>query len=117
MNWGKSFPGSSIALFEWVESKVPPVEYTGSGNPKNASEFIVERSIDPSTGQYENYYYFWVQNVKEISTHAVKKAGRKVSTFNLARYLADPIGQVLNTVSFISAGTQTWQCCSCKQPQ
>ena len=109
LNWGKSFPGSSIALFEWVESKVPPVEYRGTGSPKNASEFIVERSVDPSTGEYINYYYFWVQNERIVSTQAAKKAGRKFSTFDLAKYLADPIGQGLNTISFISAGTQTSQ--------
>lgn len=35
---------------------------------------------------------------------ASQLAGRKTSTFNLARFLADPIGQGLNTVSYISAG-------------
>ena len=109
LNWGKSFPGSSIALFEWVESKVPPAEYQGTGTPKNISEFIVERTIDPSTGAYVNCYYFWVQNVREVSNQAATLAKRKFSTFDLAKYLADPIGQGINTVSFISAGTQTSQ--------
>ena len=109
LNWGKSFPGSSIALFEWVESKVPPAEYQGTGVPKNISEFITERTIDPSTGTYVNCYYFWVQNVREVSNQAATLAKRKFSTFDLAKYLADPIGQGINTVSYISAGTQTSQ--------
>ena len=107
LNWGSTFPGSSITLYEWVESKVTPLEYAASGatgTPKNGSEFIVERRIDPVTNLYVNYYYYWVQNVSTISTLAATLAGRKTSTFNLARYIADPIGQGLNTVSFISAG-------------
>jgi len=107
LNWGSTFPGSGITVYEWVESKQQPFEYSGTGTPKNASEFIVERNIDPSTGQYETYYYYWVQNVREISTLAATQAGRKFSTFDIAKYLADPIGQGINTVSFISAGTQT----------
>jgi hypothetical protein len=107
LNWGSTFPGSAITLFEWVESDVPPLEYAangGTGTPKNGSEFIIERRIDPATNQYRNYYYYWVQNVSSISTLASQLAGRKTTTFNLARFLADPIGQGLNTVSFISAG-------------
>ena len=52
-----------------------------------------------------------VQNERIVSTHAAKKAGRKFSTFDLAKYFADPIGQGLNTISFISAGTQTSKHC------
>lgn len=110
LNWGSAFPGSAITLYEWVESTVQPLEYIstgGTGTPKNGSEFIVERRIDPSTNSHRNFYYFWVQNVSTISTQAATVAGRKTSTFNLARYLADPIGQGINTVSFISAGTQS----------
>ena len=106
LNWGSAFPGSGITLYEWVESKTPPNSYTGTGVPKNASEFIVERAIDSSTGAYIPYYYFWVQNAQTVSTQAARKAGRKFSTFDLAKYLADPNGQGLNTVSFISAGAQ-----------
>ena len=107
LNWGSTFPGSSITLYEWVESKVTPLEYAangGSGTPKNGSEFIVERRIDPVTNLYINCYYYWVQNVSSISTLAATLAGRKTTTFDLARFIADPIGQGLNTVSFISAG-------------
>ena len=107
LNWGSTFPGSSITLYEWVESKVTPLEYAangGTGTPKNGSEFIVERRMDPVTNLYVNYFYFWVQNVSRISTLAATLAGRKTTTFDLARFIADPIGQGLNTISFISAG-------------
>ena len=107
LNWGSTFPGSAITVYEWVESKVTPLEYAdagGTGTPKNGSEFIIERRLDPVSNLYINCYYYWVQNVSTISTLASQLAGRKTSTFNLARYLADPIGQGLNTVSYISAG-------------
>ena len=103
-NWGSAFPGSSISVYEWVESKNLPLDYQGTGTPKNGSEYIVERRRDKSTGDYTNYYYYWVQNVEEVSNQAAVNSGRKFSTQQVARYLADPIGQGLNTVSFISAG-------------
>ena len=107
LNWGSTFPGSAITLYEWVESKVTPLEYAdagGTGTPKNGSEFIVERRLDPASNLYINCYYYWVQNVSVIADLAFTTAGRKTTTFNLARFLADPIGQGLNTVSYISAG-------------
>ena len=107
LNWGSTFPGSAITLYEWVESKVTPLEYAdagGTGTPKNGSEFIIERRLDPASNLYINCYYYWVQNVSVIADLAFTTAGRKTTTFNLARFLADPIGQGLNTVSYISAG-------------
>ena len=107
LNWGSSFPGSAITLYEWTENLSPPLSYAGTGTPKNGSEFIVERRIEPTTGLFVNYYYYWVQNVNALTNKAITQQNRKFTTFELARYLADPIGQGLNTVSYISAGTST----------
>ena len=102
LNWGSTFPGSGITLLEWVEDTVPPVNYTGTGVPKNNSEFVVERRIDKVTGRYVNFYYFWVQNKTDLENVAIEDLGREYDTFTLAKYLADPIGTGLPLISFVS---------------
>ena len=102
LNWGQTFPGSGITLYEWVESAVPPVNYTGTGTPKNNSEFVLERRLNKTNGRYTNYYYFWVQNKTELENTAIEDLGRQYDTFTLAKYLADPLGAGLPLISFIS---------------
>ena len=102
LNWGKAFPGSSITLYEWVKSKVLPQSYVGSGNPKNAVDYITETTKNPETGLNEICYYFWVQNKRDLDTEVSTDLYRKHSTFELARLLADPIGQGLPLISFVS---------------
>tara|TARA_R110001592_G_scaffold6330_5_gene34124 strand:- start:10550 stop:28219 length:17670 start_codon:yes stop_codon:yes gene_type:complete len=102
LNWGKTFPGSSITLFEWVESNTLPQTYIGSGTPKNLVEYITEVSKDDVTGLNNIKYYFWVQNKTELEPTVVEDLGRTHNTFELARLLADPIGQGLPLISFIS---------------
>ena len=106
-NWGNAFPGSTIRLYEWVKSDNPPLRYEGTGTPKNGSEYLSERKTDPATGEKKNCYYYWVQNKRELTTFAKEKHLRKFNTFDLAKYLSDPMGQGLNTISFISSGNQT----------
>ena len=102
LNWGSTFPGSGITLLEWVEDTTPPTNYTGTGTPKNNSQFVVERRYNRVTGRYINYYYFWVQNKTTLENIAVEELGREYDTFTLAKYLADPIGSGLPLISFVS---------------
>ena len=102
LNWGSTFPGSGITLYEWVEDSVPPVNYTGTGIPKNTAEFVVERRINPVNGRYTNYYYFWVQNKTVLENSAVEDLGREYDTLTLAKYLADPVGAGIPLISFVS---------------
>ena len=102
LNWGQTFPGSGITLFEWVEDTNPPVNYKGTGIPKNTAQFVLERRINPVNGRYTNYYYFWVQNKTTLETSSIEDLGREYDTFTLAKYLADPIGSGLPLISFVS---------------
>ena len=106
-NWGDTFPGSVLNLLEWTESLVPPTEYRGTGTPKNAVEYITDRRKDPKSGEYTTYYYFWVMNKEELTSFAKERYLRKMSTKDLAKNLSNPIGQGLNTISFISSNEQT----------
>ena len=102
LNWGSTFPGSGITLYEWVESLRPPVEYAGTGTVKNNSEFVLERRYNPVNNSYTNYYYFWVQNKQTLENGIRVNLGREYDTFTLAKYIADPIGAGLPLISFIS---------------
>ena len=102
LDWGKAMPGSGITLYEWCESEQLPLEYTGTGTPKNGSEYITEVRYDNRINDYKAYYYFWIQNKEEITNYPGIQSNRKFTTVELARYLADPIGQGLHTLSFVS---------------
>jgi hypothetical protein len=102
LNWGKTFPGSSVTLYEWVESKSLPQSYIGTGTPKNALDYVTETFKDPVTGVNQTCYYYWVQNKQELDNHVATDLNRQYSTFELARLLADPVGQGLPLISFVS---------------
>ena len=80
-NWGELFPTSSIDIYEWTKSPVPPDEYmeistTGiaidgvelTGIPYGEADqygdiqyhWCEDIVLNPNTNQIETYYYFWV---------------------------------------------------------
>lgn len=58
--WGQLFPGSTIAIYEWVKSPVPPSEYIGTGIPRNTDNYVQLVTSNRFTGDTEINYYFWV---------------------------------------------------------
>ena len=61
-NWGRLFPGSTVQVAEWVESRVPPSAYTGSGTPlyPDNSAYSIVTTVNPDSKEYVSYYYYWV---------------------------------------------------------
>lgn len=102
VNWGRTFPGSSITICEWVESKALPQNWNGNGTPRWPDKYIAERRIDPDTGKYVTYYYYWVQNRTVVDNRIKRSLGRQFDTETLARYIANPVGYGLSLASFIS---------------
>ena len=102
LNWGKTFPGSGVTLYEWVESLVPPSQWGSDGQPKNGSEFVLERRYDTTTRTFRNFYYYWVQNRTVLEETPRRNLGREYDTFTLAKYIADPVGSGLPLISFVS---------------
>ena len=101
-NWGRSFPGSTITICEWIESKSLPQNWNGNGSPRWSDAFVTERHLDPVTGKYELYYYYWVQNRTILDDRAKRDLGRKWDTQTIARYISNPTGNGLNLISFVS---------------
>ena len=102
VNWGRTFPGSSITICEWIESKALPQNWNGNGTPRWPDKYIAERRIDSETGKYVTYYYYWVQNRTVVDSRNTRSLGRQFDTETIARYIANPVGYGLSMASFIS---------------
>lgn len=102
VNWGRTFPGSTITICEWVESKSLPQNWNGNGTPRWPDKYIAERRVDPETGKYVTYYYYWVQNRTVVDNRIKRSLGRQFDTETIARYIANPVGYGLSMASFIS---------------
>ena len=81
--WGKQFPGSSVEMYEWIQTTVPPQQWQSSSNLgllvnlENVSgtpyhtlnengepQYLwSERVEKDKTGVLKTLYYFWVKNL------------------------------------------------------
>ena len=98
-NWNALAPGASIDVYEWVETKLLPSEWSAiadteaglklgvSGQPKyDDSIYSIKNVLVPITGSLEPRYYFWVKQktvVPEIS-------GRSISSASVAAEITNP---------------------------
>jgi hypothetical protein len=88
-NWGRSFPGSTIAIYEWVQSDVPPSKYTGTGIPKDTTTFVQVNTSNRFTSATQTNYYFWVLN----ATDKPNVENRTMAALDVALLLQSPKSQ------------------------
>jgi len=96
-NWGKTFPGSSIDVYEWVESTLTPEEWNRSSNSVTGLQFVSGQA-QPDFTEVEKYnsrldtlvstYYFWVKNTSSLPGQSV--VNRKNTTTFVAGLIANP---------------------------
>jgi hypothetical protein len=91
--WGKTFPGSSIHVYEWIESDFLPSDYVGlvgDGEPKYSdnSAYVTSSYVDSNTGVVKVKYYYWVRN--KVSNTTLSKSH---SVAALADIIANPLNQ------------------------
>ena len=112
-NWGATFPGSSISVYEWVRSEYLPSEWASiadtneglikgiSGQPKypDNSVLSIKQVYNSITQQFTNVYYYWVKNKVNIPSEAV---GRRLSALAVAGLIADPKGQNVKAINILS---------------
>ena len=101
-NWGKLFPGSSIDIYEWTESRLLPSQWntligTQEGNSGNLSgtplhiddsQYTIIQRYNSKLDTLVNYYYYWVKNKSTMPTNSVVK--RKNTTAYVANLIANP---------------------------
>lgn len=92
-NWGKTFPGSLIHVYEWISTDVLPSEYVDSGQegvPKysNDGAYVTLPYVDGNTGIVRNKYCYWVRARTTVPSKA-----KSHSVLALESMIRDPILQ------------------------
>jgi len=112
-NWGKLFPGATIDVYEWVKSDLLPSEWASqadtndgltkgiSGQPKYPDNSIlsVKQLFNNVTRSFENVYFFWVKNKVNVPE---ANNNRRISSYQVASIIADPIANGLKFVEILS---------------
>jgi len=98
-HWGQTFPGSSINVYEWIESRLLPsewnnrVEGTGSTISGTAlygddSNYTVVQKYDSRLDRFVDLYYYWVKGKTTIPTNSV--VNRKNTVAFIANLITNP---------------------------
>ena len=98
-HWGQTFPGSSIDVYEWVESRLLPSEWnrrqnetgrivTGTALYGDDSRYTVVQKYDSRLDGFVNFYYYWVKDKTSIPTNSV--VNRKNTVAFIANLIKNP---------------------------
>lgn len=98
--WGQLFPGSSVDVYQWISSSVPPVNYTGPGTPYSLNSYTISTSLNQQ-GIIGIQYYFWVRGIDTVSIIAKKT----LSVVTLAQYIESPKSSGISYLAPINAST------------
>lgn len=105
-NWGNLFPGSSVDIYEWIESPLSPSEYSlradtvpgltvgVSGKPLHPDNTVltIKQKYNPVSDSYVSYYYFWVRNSVFMPAKDKSVVDRKNTSAYVANVIANPLG-------------------------
>jgi len=84
--WGVPFPGSDVTIYSWIVSNSLPIEYVGTGTPKDIDSYSVEYVLNASQVLAPIYFY-WVRNTNVIFT----KTGKTLADSTIESYIKSPI--------------------------
>ena len=97
LHWGELFKGSTINVYEWVESNVLPSQYnnnyrSSNGVPKHVddSAYVEVIDVDQTTGIVTNKYYFWIYDETQLD-EALES--RTLPVRAIADYIENPKSQ------------------------
>jgi hypothetical protein len=96
--WGQLFPGSTIDMYQWISSTVPPSEYAGPGSVRSVSSYVISSGVDEQ-GFLITTYYFWVSGLLTVA----RSAKKTLSVSTLARYIENPRGSGIPYLAPINA--------------
>jgi hypothetical protein len=98
--WGQVFPGSSIDVYQWIESDQSPATYTGPGTPFSTVSFSVKTLLSQQ-GTFLTRYFFWVRGLTTVAT----QKGKTLSVDTVARYIQDPRSTGIAYLAPLNAST------------
>ncbi len=112
--WNTLFPGSSVDIYEWVESKYKPNEWNTkadteeglaagiSGQTLYASNtYSYIKRWDSVSKTYKYTYYYWVKSKKTIPN----VVGRKMSAQDVSSLIGNPRGQAYKYLALTSSNS------------
>jgi len=101
-NFNKMFTGSSVDVYEWVETDLTPERWDATADTEEglvkgisgtsaygSAAFVTKRLYDNVSGNFYNKYYYWVKNKKVLP----QVTFRKTTAFDVAQLIQDPAGQ------------------------
>jgi hypothetical protein len=98
--WGQIFPGSTVDVYQWIESTGAPADDTGPGTPLNTVSFVVNTSLSRQN-VFDTRYYFWVRGISTVAT----QQGKTLSIDTVARYIENPRATGIAYLAPIDANT------------
>jgi len=98
--WGQIFPGSSVDVYQWIVSPVPPANYTGPGIPHDTVSYSIN-SVLSTNGTFSTQYFFWVRGLTEVAT----QKGKTLGVNTVAQYIANPRASGIAYIAPINAST------------
>ena len=115
-DWNKLIRGSSIDVFEWVESDYVPQVYDELADTDNGlrlgisgqslygnTRYSTQLVYDKTSQNFRAKYYFWVQNKRTIPTDYKPK--RKLNCVDIENLIENPRLQGYKYVSFLGKNT------------
>jgi hypothetical protein len=98
--WGQLFPDSSVDVYQWIVSEVPPAEYAGPGTPYSTDSYVISSSVNLE-GFLVTQYYFWVTGIVTVDS----TAGKTLSIDTITRYIESPRSSGISYIAPINAST------------
>jgi len=98
--WGQLFPGSTADVYQWIESPVPPAQYSGPGTPYSTTSFTVSSKLN-ADGLFATRYFFWVRGIRDVATRAKKT----LSVQAISQYIENPRSSGIPYMAAIGPGT------------
>jgi hypothetical protein len=96
--WAQVFPGSSVDVYQWIASPVPPANYTGEGTVFNTLSYTINSRLG-ADGIIVTEYFFWVRGI----TVTAPRHTLPVST--VANYIENPRASGIPYLAPINAST------------
>jgi hypothetical protein len=98
--WGQIFPGSTVDVYQWIVSTVPPATYTGPGIPLTTLSYVINTVLNPQ-GIFNTEYYFWVRGITSTAT----QKGKTLPVSTVANYIENPRASGITYIAPINAST------------
>jgi hypothetical protein len=112
--WNTLFPGASVDIYEWVETKLKPADWNAKADTEEGlaagvsgqtlygnSTYSYTKKWDSTAKNYKYTYYYWVKNKK--TTPAV--TNRSMSAQDVSSVISNPRGYGYKYVALTSANS------------